>query len=66
MSVVGGSAADGVHRETACLAIVVLLGSLVFLLVDALRPCFVIDLSLGVPMIFTIYRPRTISGSRRG
>ena len=66
MSVVGGSAADGVHRVAACLAIVMLLGFLVFLLVDALRLRFVIDPSLGVPMIFTIYRPRIISGNRRG
>ena len=51
---------------TAILAIFVLLGALVFLLVDALELRFTIDPFLGVPMIFTIYRLRTISGSRRG
>ena len=51
---------------TAYLAIFVLLGALVVLLVDAQKLRFTIDPSLGVTMIFMIYRLRTISGSRRG
>ena len=61
-----GSASDGVHQVTASLAIFVLLAALVVLLVDALKLRFTIDLFLSVPTIFTIYRLRTISGSRRG
>ena len=66
MNVAGGSTAGGVHQVTALLAIFVSLETLAALLVKASAFGFTIDLSLGMTMISTIYRPWTILRRRRG
>ena len=61
-----GSTSCGIHQLLRCPAIIMSLGTLALLLVEASMLRFTITLFLGATMIIMVYRLRTILGRRRG